>query len=229
MIPNSHSDAACLVAPEACSRAGGFCCLSNAKGTKPNGSVAVIAKITKNVCSSAAEAEIAALFMNATHAIPLINTLNELGHKQPATPIWTDNSTACGILNDKANQNRSKAIDMRFYWLRDRIRQGQFSLQWAPGATNLADYYTKHHSAQHHKKVRSICMSEPNSPTEMQGCVEQLAHHAHHALVPVAHRARAPFKPFSWPCGLQPARWRNPTANLLASCMNLTSYPSSRQ
>ena len=74
-------------------------------------------KITKNVCSSAAEAEIAALFMNATHAVPLINTLNELRHKQPATPMWTDNSTACGILNDKINQNEFKATDMRFCWL----------------------------------------------------------------------------------------------------------------
>ena len=73
-----------------------------------------MAKIKKNVCSGAAEAEIAALFMNATHAVPLTNTLNELGHKQPATPTWTDNSTAHGILNDKVNQNRSKSIDMQF-------------------------------------------------------------------------------------------------------------------
>ena len=92
MILNIHSDAACLVAPETRSRAGGFHCPSNAKGTKLNGSVAVLAKIAKHVCSSAAaETEIAAPFMNATHVIPLINTLNKLGHKQPATPIQTDN------------------------------------------------------------------------------------------------------------------------------------------
>ena len=212
MILNIHSDAAYLVASEARSRAGGFHYLSNAKGTKLNGSVAVIAKIIKNVCSSAAEAEIAALFMNATHAVPLINTLTELGHKQPATPIWTDNSTAYGILNDKVNQNRSKSIDMRYYWLRDRIRQKQFSLKWAPGATNLADYYTKHHPAKHHKKVRPIYMAESNSPTEMQGCVDLLALHTL-----AAHRAHAPIlKPFSWPCGLQPAKpipTGNPTSH----------------
>ena len=38
MILNIHSDAAHLAAPEACSGAGGFHCLSNDKGTKLNGS-----------------------------------------------------------------------------------------------------------------------------------------------------------------------------------------------
>ena len=203
MILNIHSDAAHLVAPEACSRAGGFHCLSNNKGTKLNGSVAVTAKLIKNACSSAAEAEIAALLMNATHAIPLVNTPNESGHKQPPTPIWTDNSTACGMLNDELNQNRSKAMDMRFCWLRDRIRWNQFCLKWAPGATNLADCHAKHHAAKHHEKVRPICMTEPNSPTEMQGCVDLPAMHAlsDHG----AHGAPV-IKPFCWPCGLQPAK-----------------------
>ena len=74
IILNIHLDAAHLVASEARSRAGGFHHLSNSKGTKLKGSVAVTAKIIKNVCSGAAEAEIAARFMSATHAVPLINT-----------------------------------------------------------------------------------------------------------------------------------------------------------
>jgi hypothetical protein len=139
-----------------------------------NGSIATIAKIIKNVCSSAAEAEIAALFMNAKHALPLRTTLEELGHPQPATPIFTDNSTAHGVINGTVKQNRSKAIDMRFYWLRDRVKQGQFTVHWAPGATNLADYYTKHHSPAHHKNTRPIYMSEQDSPHDMQGCVKRL-------------------------------------------------------
>ena len=34
----------------------------------------------------------------------IINTLIELGHKQPSKPIWTDTSTACRILNDNVIQ-----------------------------------------------------------------------------------------------------------------------------
>jgi hypothetical protein len=69
--------------------------------------------------SSAAEAEVGALFMNAKGLIPLRITCEELGHIQPPTPMRTDNNTAEGIMNGTIKQNRSKAIDMRFYWLKD--------------------------------------------------------------------------------------------------------------
>ena len=36
------------------------------------------------------------------------------------------NNTACGILTGKFKQNRSKVIDMQFYWLRDRNAQVRF-------------------------------------------------------------------------------------------------------
>jgi hypothetical protein len=108
----------------------------------------------RTVLSSASEAEIGALFENCKKAAILCITLDELGYTQPATPIQTDNSTACGIANDNIKQQRSRAIDMRFYWVRDRVQQGQFILYWGPGQLNLADYYNKHHSAAHHRDVR---------------------------------------------------------------------------
>jgi hypothetical protein len=54
----------------------------------------------REVVSSAAEAKLAALFHNGKEANPICITLQELGHKQPPTPIQTDNSTATGIAND---------------------------------------------------------------------------------------------------------------------------------
>ena len=74
--------------------------------------------------ASAAEAEIAALFMNARDLLPIRTTCAELGHPQPATPIRMDNNTANGIINGIFKEDRSKAIDMRFYWLVDRVEQG---------------------------------------------------------------------------------------------------------
>jgi hypothetical protein len=38
---------------------------------------------------------------------------------------------------------RSKAIDMRFHWIRDRVRQNQFYLVYIPTKENIADYLTK--------------------------------------------------------------------------------------
>ena len=43
---------------------------------------------------------------------------------------------------------------MRFKWLLDRAQQGQFKIYWRPGKTNLADYFTKHHSPAHQPNVQ---------------------------------------------------------------------------
>ena len=45
-------------------------------------------------------------------------------------------------------------MDMRFYWLRDRVRQSQFFIYWASGPTNKADYASKNHPTKHHIEVR---------------------------------------------------------------------------
>ena len=104
--------------------------------------------------SSAAEAEIGAIFINCQDSEPICNALLELGHAQPPTPVQTDNSTANGFLNETIKQKRTKAIDMRFYWVLDRIKQNHFRIFWKPGSENLADYFTKHHSPTHHKRMR---------------------------------------------------------------------------
>jgi hypothetical protein len=88
-----------------------------------------------------------------------------MGHPQAATPIQTDNACAAGIANETVKQRRSKAIDMRFYWIRDRIKQGQFIIHWRAGKDNLAYYFTKHHSPAHHKLIRSRYLLELHKPT----------------------------------------------------------------
>jgi hypothetical protein len=63
----------------------------------------------------------------------------------------TDNTTAIGYSNGTIKQKRTKAMDMCFYWIKDRVKLGQFNVYWGPGYQNLADYFTKHHSPAHHK------------------------------------------------------------------------------
>ena len=137
------SDAAYLVEPKARSRAGGYHFLGNLDGKLFNGPIFILAKVIKAVMSSAAESECGSLYMNARETIPFIITLEELGHKQLAVPIKTDNSTAKGIMNKEIKQKRSKSFDMRFWWLVDRTEQGLFRIYWAPGYISLADYFTK--------------------------------------------------------------------------------------
>jgi hypothetical protein len=105
---------------------------------------------------------------------PLRVTLTELGHTQPPTPLRTDNSTAYGIVNETFKQQRSKAMDMRYHWLIDRVRQKQFDVYWRPGRENLAYYHTKHHSAQYHKDTCHLILHEANSLQVLRGCVKLL-------------------------------------------------------
>jgi hypothetical protein len=130
-----------------------------------------------------------------------------MGWPQPATPIQTDNSTACGIANDTIKQQRSRAIDMRFYWVRDRTQQGHFNIFCRPGPTNLADYFTKHHPAKHHQAMRPVYLHMMKQEEEraanhtidyallvLQGCIETpvvWARPAHTSESPMSQNQRA--------------------------------------
>ena len=67
--------------------------------------------------SSASEAELAALYIAAKECVYIRMVLKEIGHSQPATPIQTDNLIAEGVVNNKIQPKRMKAMDMLLYWL----------------------------------------------------------------------------------------------------------------
>jgi hypothetical protein len=154
MILRIHSDASYLSKAEARSRSGGHFYLGDKSSNKPdvnNGAILTTSIIMINVMSSAAEAECGALFNNTKDGVALRNTLAKMGHPQPPTPVQVDNSTTHGFANKQIRQRKSKSMDMRFYSVQDRVEQHQFHVYWRPGQTNLADYFTKHHSPAHHR------------------------------------------------------------------------------
>jgi hypothetical protein len=161
MILAIHSDAGYLVnETKVRSRVGGHFFLSRDEQNPPNnGAILTIAQIIDAVMSSAAEAELGALFINAKEAVHMRCILQEMGHSQPPTPIQTDNSTAEGVINSIVRPKRTKSMDMRFEWLLDREQQGQFKIYWRPGKTNLAEYFTNHHPPAHHRNVREIFLT----------------------------------------------------------------------
>ena len=71
-------------------------------------------------------------------------------------------------------QKISKAIDVRFYWVHDRVRQGQFFVFWDAGKNNLGDFSTKHHPPAHHKQMRPVLtfIDKGLSPETLQGCIK---------------------------------------------------------
>ena len=109
--------------------------------------------------SSATEAELAGLYIMARKAVYIRIILEELGHKQPPTPLQTNNAMAEAVTNGKVQPKQTKAIDMRFHWLRCRDSQGQFRYYWWSAPYNRADYWTKHHCAAHHIEKRPTLLT----------------------------------------------------------------------
>ncbi len=142
--------------------------------------------IIKNVMSSAAEAKLEALCLNAKETVYLQQILREMGHPQPPTPIQTDNTTTEGMENNIVQPKRTKAMDMRFHWLWDQEERSQFWIFWRPGGANLADYWIEHRPPAHHVKMRPESLTniedlaakqqaskhKIHSTTKLQGCVK---------------------------------------------------------
>ncbi len=69
-----------------------------------NGAVLNILQIIGAVMSSAAEAELGALFIDAKTAVSMQQMLTKLGHPQPRTPMQTNNATTQALLTNKILQ-----------------------------------------------------------------------------------------------------------------------------
>jgi hypothetical protein len=190
MILKLHSNASYNSESGACSHMGRHFYLGSrtSNNDTKQGTILATTAVMQAILASASEAEIGALYENTKIVAILRVTLEEMGYSQPPTLVQTDNSTACGIANDNLKQQRSRAINMRFYWVRDRVCQGQFRIHWKPGSGNLADYYTIHHSTAHHQQVHHLYLhpdSEVPRTTHLfapalhvlQGCAKPALQH----------------------------------------------------
>ncbi len=139
-----------------------------------NESIACTSKMISCIVASAAEAELAAGFQQAQIAVRLRNTLTDLGYPQLPTVLLIDNTVAIGLDNDTINKKRSKSMDMRFFWLRDRAAQQQFVLEHIPEKHNVADFFTKalpkskYDQFHRYLVVNRDCMEEKRTKKKLQ-------------------------------------------------------------
>jgi hypothetical protein len=89
--------------------------------------------------------------------------LANMGHHQPATPLFCDNEVAIGIAADTVSQRMSKqATDMRLHWIRDRVRQGHFRVVFIRGLHNVADFFTKPLPVARHRVLAPFNTADPD-------------------------------------------------------------------
>jgi len=163
-----HSDASHLSDTNSRSRSGSYHMLHNGDGTI-NAPILCSSIIIPTVCGGAYEAEYAALYINGCEGVSIRNTLSDLGYPQEPTIIITDNTVAQGIANNTLTQKKSKAIEMRYHWIQERVRMGLFKVIWKEGKNNLADFFTKAHPVHHHKDMRKFYVHTPKDDNNIRG------------------------------------------------------------
>jgi hypothetical protein len=161
----------------------------------------VSSTILRFVVASAAEAELRALYHICQMGIIFRLTLTEIGHPQPKTPVHCNNAMAVGIANNSIKRQRSRSMEMRFFWVGDKIAQNMYDVSWHPRMENLADYQSKHHLGSHHVNVRPWYLHMENSPrylpraqsqSTLKGCVGTLKdRYVHNIPVPRAPRIQS--------------------------------------
>ena len=82
--------------------------------------------------SYAAESELGALFMNAKKGHVIRLTLKELVHLEPSTPMNYDNATAAGTENGSVMRQRSRSMDIRYFYILNKVKNGEFDVSWHP-------------------------------------------------------------------------------------------------
>jgi hypothetical protein len=96
------------------------------------------------VVASVAEAEYAAAFGGGQVLVELTLILTNLGHPQQSPLLlFVDNEYAIGLATSSVRPKKSKSIDMRLDWLKERASQQFFRLVFLPGLINPADFFTK--------------------------------------------------------------------------------------
>jgi hypothetical protein len=163
MVLRCYSDASYLSRPRAGSVAGGHHFLGDLEDDAPlNHPISTHCTRIPVVCSFVAEAEYAGTFASARIATNERQILADIGHPQPPTPIFCDNEVAIGLATDSINLKMSKSIDMRWHWVRDRIRQGHFRAAFVPGLQNHADFFTKALPVARHKFLAPCSAFDPD-------------------------------------------------------------------
>ena len=135
-----------------------------------NGVIHTLCKVIA-VAASAAEAELGSLFHNAQETVKLRIPLQELQHKQPPTPIHTDNTTATGIIHKTIKEQQSCAVTMHYFWTISKQDDKTIDVAWHPGRENLGDYSSKHHPPDIHQNLRPTYIHMPHSPRYLQRSV----------------------------------------------------------
>lgn len=122
----------------------GILCYFGDMGSYSSGLIHAASNKQKLNTKSSFEAELVALNGGVDEVIYLTRVLNEIGIHQDVIPVFQDNkSTIFCVEHGQSNIKRTKHIDVRLFFIKDRIDRGEIKLVYLPTELMVADALTK--------------------------------------------------------------------------------------
>ena len=108
------------------------------------GPVVYKAKYQRTVALSSSEAEYLALSTCAQEVMWVRAMLRDLGFDQRnATQVWEDNQGAIALANNAGYHARTKHVDIRHHFIREKVAEKEIKLGYIATERQLADLFTK--------------------------------------------------------------------------------------
>jgi histone deacetylase 1/2 len=111
---------------------------------------------------SSTESELIALSDMSTTAIWINEFIKHQQYKLSTTIIYQDNkSTITMINNGNSNKERTRHINLRYFWLRDRIKSGEVIITYKQTSEMIADILTKTIQGKQFTYLRDKLLNTP--------------------------------------------------------------------
>ena len=114
----------------------------------------------KNNTKSSTESELVGTSDYLPYDIWAIMFLMAQGYKIVKNILFQDNQSEIRMLKNGRNSctGNSRHIDVRYFWVKDRIDKGELTVEYCPTHLMLADYFTKPLQGSQFRKFRDIIM-----------------------------------------------------------------------
>ena len=138
-----------------------------------NGCISCRSKKQSTVALSSTEAEYMALTEATQEAVWLKAFLCELGEMKSdeAVKIYEDNQGSIALAKNPEFHKRTKHIDIRYHFVREKVEDGQVLLQYCATKDMKADMMTKPIPAVQFEYLRNILGIQALSAAESSGSV----------------------------------------------------------
>ena len=141
--------------------------------TLGKGAIYAKSETQRLMTKSGTEAELVALSDAANQVLWTRDFLESQEHPQPPALVYQDNqSTIQLIRNDCSNSERTRHVDIRYFFLHDRITIGDIDIIYLPTTDMIAYISTKPLQSELFRKLRKELLNipPPFSITYAKGC-----------------------------------------------------------